>query len=444
MTYFIVFVLILLIGVIVYVTYNSKRVSWSESFSPNESEPYGTQVIFNLMQNIRGTQLFTQIADSVHSELPQDPTDKKDSYIFIGNSFYGDSADVETILKFVSAGNNAFFLCNSPNNLLFDSLLRSPVAQLEEIELYESDFESPYDDDYFSDQKKRIYTVEDSTITVYLKNNGRQCCDYDMSYIYAFEKNMRSWLYFKDGLKTWNGEPTEVMGSFDEDYNNYIRFKYGQGEIYMHSTPLVFTNYHMLNDTAMNYCRQALSHFGDGNIYWDEDNRIFDFKSTPPSSADNDPAKPSEGPLEFILSEPSLRKAWYLLLSAVLLYLVFGARRKQRIIANMEKMDNTSIEYAEVLSQMFMKQSDHRKLVLMKMELLKSYLRDKYNIRLPQRFEEENEKLYADISQKSGVRVEIIKEIFKANVYHSSVLEVNTEELLKFHQMLEHFYLNCK
>ncbi len=186
----------------------------------------------------------------------------------------------------------------------------------------------------------------------------------------------------------------------------------------------------MINDTTMNYCRDALSYIGDGTIYWDEENRTYDYKASNHHSNGNNLSKPSEGPLEFILSEPALRTAWYLILAGTILYLMFGAKRKQRIVAAMENMENTSIEYAEVISQMFMKQKDHKKLILMKMDLFKSFLRDRFRIKLPANPQDENEELYKEIALKSNIREEQVKDIFDQYKYLSTIMQVETAEML--------------
>ncbi len=437
--YIMIVLAVLLVGIIVYFSLNSNRVKWAETYAPDDEMPYGTSVIYNLMQNVRSEQQFTLIKDSTHEELPTDPTGKKDSYIFIGQTLYADSADVKKLLDFVEAGNNAFVISNQPASLLFDTLFQAAVDQYDdEIGMYEGD-------DYYYDSyaNKRIYYVQDSSISLYLQDPQFANSSCELSKKYNFETVMNSWAYFKDGLLSRYGKPAELIGGFDEGYANYIRIKYGKGEFYFHSTPLVFTNYSMLNDTTMRHSRDALAYLGDGHVYWDEDNRDYDTGGIS-KNKNEQPDKPSEGPMEFILSEPSLRAGWYLLIFTVLLYLFFGAKRKQRIIANQEKMDNTSIEYAQVLSQMFMKQKDHRKLVLMKMELFKAQVRDRYGIRLPLKKEEENTALFLEIASKSGISQERVRNIFENHNVHLSMDTVNSEEMLTFHQMLEYYYLHCK
>lgn len=427
-----------LVGLVVYMYVNTNRVTWTETYSPEDKMPYGTSIIYDLMQNVRSEQEFTLIKDSTHKELPTDPTSKKDTYIFIGQRFYADSADVQKLLDFVNEGNNAFILAGEPVNLLFDTLLRNPVTKNESYDTEYNEYIEEYDYD-----KARVYYVEDSSITLQLSDPQFKHQTYELSKKYNFETTYNSWAYFADGLTSQDGRPTETIGWYDEGYVNYLRVKHGKGEFYFHSTPLVFTNYYLLNDTAMRHCRSALAYFGDGKVYWDEDNRNYDTGGLS-RNRNESPQKPSEGPLEFILSEPSLRTAWYLLMAAVILYLFFGAKRKQRIIANEEKLDNTSIEYAQVLSQMFMKQRDHRKLVMMKMELFKAQIRDRYNVRLPLKKEEETELLFSEIGNKSGIKPSHIRSIFESHNVHLSMEAVQTEDMLRFHQLLEYYYLNCK
>jgi hypothetical protein len=265
--------------------------------------------------------------------------------------------------------------------------------------------------------------------------------DYPLMRRFDYQITMNDFAYFADSVYSVDGNRAVVLGSFNQIYPNLIRVKYGKGFIYLHSNPLVFTNYFMLSDTVHDYTREIMSHLGSGKVYWDEENRDYDFNAF---TYQADERLPDEGPLEFILSERTLRTAWYLLLLGGLLYLIFGARRQQRIIPVKDNMDNTSIEYAEVISQLFMKQSDHKKLILLKMDLFKSHLRERFMIRLPQTKEEENDNFFQYVAQKTGVSADLVKTIFVRYEYLSVIEGVTTPEMLEFHQYIEDFYSHSK
>lgn len=460
---------IVLVAIIVVAALLTNQRSWAETYEPDDDNPYGSQILFTLLKTARSNQHFIEISDSTFKDLPIDPTDEIDSYLFIGNNFYADSNDVNRLLQFVSEGNAAFIITTEASHLIADSLLRVtnhevPVVDsteyiYQEDAVYEEDYEetdnSNYSDDDYDEfeqvvahensKKKQIansYTDTTAKISLAEFKNGKAY--YEVVKKYKDKKRLTEWVHFEDNLTTYNGDSVKILGRLEKNYCNYITFSYGKGQIYLHTTPVVFSNYYMINDTTMNYCRDALSYLGKGNVYWDEENRNYDYKASNHHSNQNNLTKPNEGPLEFILSEPGLRMAWYIILGGTILYLMFGAKRKQRIVEPMENMENTSIEYAEVISQMFMKQSDHKKLISMKMELFKSFLRDRFKIRLPTKMEDETEKLYSEIVYKSDVKTEHIKNIFENYKYLSSIVTVETDEMLSFHQKLEYFYNNCK
>ena len=70
-----------------------------------------------------------------------------------------------------------------------------------------------------------------------------------------------------------------------------------------------------------------------------------------------------QNPLDYIMSEPSLKAAYYFLLLGALLFVLFRGKRKQRVIPVIEQNKNTSLEYIDTVSQLFHQQGQHEKLV---------------------------------------------------------------------------------
>jgi hypothetical protein len=448
-------VLAILATILLLILNQKKSWNWAENYNPTSEEPYGTAVLYRLMKAVRDKQEFIMVKDTTYKELPADPSSEVDNYIYIGREYFANLEDTRQIFEFVESGNNAYIFCASPSNYVADSILKLQTEEIDPLEIYEQILE---EEGYYGDDQlvptpenpeiiRKFYGITDSTIDLRLADSiGKRKLEPTIERMHDFESYKSYWKFYSDNLVTSQGQQVDYLGHFDEEYPNFVSCQYGKGRFYFHSTPLVFTNYYMLNDTSMNYCRSVLNSMGYGKVFWDEDNREFDFVNNPQADEEeeNDPTKPREGPMEFILSEPSLRWAWYILLSGSLLYLVFGARRRQKIIPLADNMENTSMEYTEVISQMFMNQSDHKKLVSMKMDLFRAFLRDRFNIKLPLRFQDEDHKLYTHISQKCKVPEELVVSIFEQNKYLSSVVVVETAEMLKFHQRLEFFYETCK
>jgi hypothetical protein len=414
--------------------YNApKEYNWQVYLRPNGSEPYDTEVLYKLLQNVRDNQVFYTIEDSLEIRL-QDSSEAVDNYVFLGDDLYIDSLEISTLIEFVENGNNIFFFSSIPTNPLLYELVKK---KNEDIYLNEHEYDSN------SLVSRYMWETTDTNTISNIANNS-----FHYSHYRNFEKSHYDYHYFYDSLFVKDSVYMEVLGTYtrpddfggeEMEYPEFIRFKYGKGFIYFHSNPVRFTNYYCINDSLTPYVQAVFAHLGQGKVIWDEESRHYEY-----NNADHSPQLPNEGPLEFILSEPSLRRAWYLLLAGIILYLAFGAKRKQRIIPVTENMENTSIEYAETISQLFMKQQDHSKLVKLKIELFKAFVRERLNIYVPVHLEQWDDGFTRTIAQRSGVRTELIALLVGQCKKYDVPTSVETENMLEFHNNLEEFYFYCK
>jgi len=154
------FGILLLVVVLIVVATLNKQLSWAETYEPEDKNPYGTQVLYELLKVSRSDQSFFKVEDTVFKDLPVDPTDKEDTYLFIGADLYADSTDIDRIMKFVAAGNSAFIITHNPHHLVTDSLLRGRYAASVE------DSESLITEDEYSDDDE-IYIEEDENEIYY-------------------------------------------------------------------------------------------------------------------------------------------------------------------------------------------------------------------------------------------------------------------------------------
>jgi len=502
--------MVLLIGVLLYVLYFSQNHwEWQYTYKPDDKNPYGGALFHDLLNH--DDMVLT--VDSLCRNMPLDPTEKVDNYLFFGERAYIDSADADHIIDFIKSGNNAFFICDYPSNRVVDSLVSvfypefettieidensqwTEPATIEEEEVY---VEEEYTEDEYKDEEITTETEENyhvDTVLYYNEETGEQetlfvdtattvtgeeyvydeetyeeditseegtewyrapyiITHYDtlveltlenkkltkpalLRQQYDFITYQANWNYL-NSLKNEAGIEMEVLGKLNDSLINFVRLPIGSGHLYIHTTPQAFTNMPLANDSIMPYAQLVSTYFGNGRTYWDEENRNYDPNAFKKAEDDYD-QETSEGPLEFILSEPSLRAAWYFILLAIVLYVFFGAKRKQRIIPVTERMENTSIEYAEVISQLFMRQKDHKSLVKLKGDLFKAELRERYGLRVPLKKEDENDEWFTKVSQKTGVKTELIKRIYERMHYFAVAEDVDTEQMLTFHNYLEEF-----
>lgn len=253
-----------------------------------------------------------------------------------------------------------------------------------------------------------------------------------------------NWQYFKTRVEEDQVSNPTLLGGNEDDYINYIQVRYGKGNFYLHTTPLIFSNYFLMNKECYDYVNVVFGDMGTGNTYWDESSRINE--NMPLNEFDfNDPKyHPNEGPLSFILSQEGLKLAWSILLISLVLYLIFGLRRKQRVIPVLPRNTNTSKEYAETIAQLYMQKGSHIDIYRLKMDMFKAFLRDRYGINTVAKTEEEINRLIEIIVIKSDVKPEHVKDIFKTYNFIFMKESLSTKDLVYFHDLLEEFYTNCK
>ena len=99
-----------------------------------------------------------------------------------------------------------------------------------------------------------------------------------------------------------------------------LSIPYGKGRVIVASTPLLFTNYGMLSGHTSEYIFRMMSQMADLPVY-----RMEIYKNM-------DTAEGSPSPLREFLRRPALRWALYLAMLGVVLFMLFTARRRQRVI----------------------------------------------------------------------------------------------------------------
>ena len=137
---------------------------------------------------------------------------------------------------------------------------------------------------------------------------------------------------------------------------------WGKGEIILVSTPLVFTNYGVLDRENVNYIFRLLSQMGDVPVI-----RLESYlKET---------AQEQQSPFRYFLSRQPLRWALYLTVAGIVLFMLFTARRRQRAIPVIEEPANRSLEFTQLIGTLYYQRKSHADLVQKKFVYFAEVLR---------------------------------------------------------------------
>lgn len=224
----------------------------------------------------------------------------------------------------------------------------------------------------------------------------------------------RGFSYIKPGV--------EVLGKTVEEDNsdqaNFIKAKLGKGNIYVHCEPLFLTNYYLLKSGNTQYTQDVFSYLKDRETLW------FVEANT----------KESRFFMRFILGNPALKYAWWLLLSGLVLFIFFNAKRKQRIVPIIEPLKNTSLDFVKSIGNLYLQEGDFHDMMAKKAQ----YFLNKVRLDLLIDTQNSDDEFAKKLQLKTGKNIEIINEsvslIKKAQDPYASVMK---EDLIRMNKLLD-------
>lgn len=145
-----------------------------------------------------------------------------------------------------------------------------------------------------------------------------------------------------------------------------MSYPIGEGEIMIVPTPLLFTNYGMLDNDNADYLFRYLNRMKELPVV-----RTEAYMKLPGTE---------ESPFRYFLSQRSLRWALYLTMLVLVLSMIFTARRRQRVIPVVREPENKNLEFTELIGTLYYQKKNHADLVSKKFVYFAENLRRNYQI----------------------------------------------------------------
>lgn len=398
-----------IVGIVLFAVLNNqpKRYNWSETFEYEGKQPYDVGIFKTLFAKFFPEKEFYSITDFKRDTSFADKVGA--NLVYIDGKALIDSTDAARMWAFAEKGNTVFISAANAHELV-----KMVCAACGE----------PGERGWIRTRKAKrikpfITGMRDTTSTLQLH------------YQVADELVRYPWPYFD--VKDCEMKSFKVGGSFEaieNEYTNLLIADVGKGKILLHSTPLLFTNYHLIKLEVLEHVESLLQLLPEGDIYYMEPN--FEF-----ARPQNRPLL-TESPLRFILGNKALRWAWYGILALALLYVVNTLRRKQRPIAVRIRPENETSIFLDVMSRFYQKEGQHKHIIALQSKMLLSYLRSRYRIK-----HSIGDEFFAEASVKlqmpeTGLKT-FFKEIERAS-FNSSLTE---KELVALDQKITEFYAKC-
>lgn len=400
---------ILVAGLLVFLFMRSSdSFDWQTSYNAESKEPYGLYVTTTLLKSYFPESKFQMLLSSPIEELEAKREDPA-VYCYVGESFPDDSVLVNRLLSFAENGNTVFISSKYASSALLDKIFADTCLPSG------AEFDSKF-------RKNMPVEVAD-----YAAEGAR----IDLKYYLKDRVLENDWTYMPEEFFCGSNENIEVLGTMDTNDVNFVCAYRGEGRIFLHSTPLALTNYYMDSKSGFRYVSSLFTYLDPGDIIWDEYTKFYPGRSS---------VTQQHSPFSFILSEKSLRAAWYLSVALLLLYLGFYGKRRQSVIPVIARKKNDAMRYINTVGDLYWRHAGHKEICLTKRKQWNAYIRLRYGVDFTQP-DDDKIRLLVD---RSLIDEKHIRSMITVNQWINDRMEISDELLLEWHNLTEYFYKNCK
>ncbi len=371
----------MLLTFVLYQFFGKKPFDWRVTLYSNDTNPFGTYVLSESLPD-----LFESVEKSALTLYELEDSTYQNLFILCQN-FYPGEEDIETLLNEASEGKNIFISADYMHSDLMDTL---------GIEMSDYQIDAPF-----------FHENESDFDSVRLAMSGMFA---DGSHYEFPSDNVYSQFDVPDSVNI------QVLAMNDAENPVFIRAPFGQGNIYLNSTPLIFSNLFLLQENNYELAGKLLSFLPAEQLHWTEYYQVGRMQS--------------QTPLRYVLSEEALTWAYYLILAGLILFMIFEAKRKQRIIPVITPLRNSTLDFVHTVSNLYFQQKDHKSIAEKRISYFLETLRRTYF--LPEHLQGRN--LYKTVAAKSGHPEEEVEALFvsmfeirrKSTVTETDLQQLNT------------------
>ncbi|MCD0466194.1 DUF4350 domain-containing protein [Flavobacterium sp. ENC] len=388
-------ILVFVFAIILIASSNKQKpIDWRPTYSVNDKIPYGLYIFDKEISGILKNQKIERVStitpyEFLDSKYVPDTIEGKykikGTFLNIAASGEIDNQSVTELFYFVSHGNNAFLSMQTFPQSLLDSL---------KIEL-NTQFHAPVPNTKMWMANKKVTPKK-----------------------YHFE-DIDTENYFAK-IDTSTTTVLGYQGNEKQKHVNFIKVPYVNGYFYLHLQPVAFTNYHLLKADHYQYTQNVLSYVPKGNIYW--------------YTKGQNSESISDSPLRYILSQPALKWAWYLFLIGMLIFILFNAKRKQRIVPILKPLPNLTVDFTKTIGNLYYQEGDHYNIIDKKIIYFLERMRNEYLLDTTKL----DDTFITKLHHKSGKDENDIRElVFLINEHRKSYHGSLEEDLIRINNAIE-------
>ena len=344
---------IIALSAFIWLTYNylSHQYSWNLSFDHNNRQPYGSMVFDSVMS--KSCPYGYQVSDtSVNHFLKHHDNGRETMLITEGHAFF----NMDSVMAFVEHGGSVVFCAlwweDSSKIGVDHTFINTDVSGTP----MENDFQKVT---FLGDKtySRRTFTLSRSLCLKALMQNP----DTDTTKIYPLK---------------WKEHVTMVT-SYREEWPVVMSARWGKGRIVVSTLSPLFTNYGILENDNYDLIMRIMSLAGKKPV-----TRV---RAPRPLNEYDEIVSDSEEEnkvslLKHILNDKSLSTAFYMMLTALVLYLFFTGRRKQRIIPVVKPHTNGQLNFVKQIGSLYKREHATNSVIEKKILMFREAVRRKTGV----------------------------------------------------------------
>lgn len=367
----------------------NKQHDWTVTFAHEDKNPYGTYALDQLLPNQLNNKKVSRSYKTLY-ELKDSIRDAQNIFI-VSTRFAPDAEDTKVLLKLVESGSTAFISANYFYGTFADTLGITTA------------------DSFF--QGDEALNREDSAF-VHFTNSM-----FDTTSQYYFRRgNVPNYFQKINSVKA------TVLARNDFDQPVAIRIARGKGVFVLSSTPMTFTNIYLLAEDNHEFISGLLSYLPSRDLIRTEFYHLGRMEVATP--------------LRYILITEPLRWAYYITIISLLLFMIFEAKRKQRIIPVLKPLGNTTLEFVSTIGNLYYQAGDHKNIAEKKIQFFFDQVHTNYLLSPQHR----DEHFISALAKKSGVSESVVKDIVTLINRILTKDSISEEELISLNKLLERFH----
>jgi len=367
----------------------TKEHDWTVNYSHRSKEPYGTYAFNELIPSQFRNQKTVNSYKTIY-EL-KDSIQPGENILVVSSEFSPDEEDAKALLNLIEGGTNAFISANYFRGKFADTLGLATG------------------DSFF--QGENAFDRNDST---------------QLHVVSPAMDSMRKFKFKRGNIFNYFRKIDSVnalviaRNDFDEPIT--VRIKKGKGTLVLNCTPMIFTNIYLLSKDNYDFTSTLLSYLPVNTTYRTEFYHLGRMEAS--------------SPLRFVLTNEPLRWAYFITIVTLLLFMVFEAKRKQRIIPIIKPLTNTTLEFVSTIGNLYYQRGDHKNIADKKIQFFFDYIHANYFMPTTQR----DETFCSVLARKSGVKEQTVKSLIEMIHEILSRKAINQDELKSLNKLLETFY----